>query len=304
MGFHQDRPDWTVDGRDWPNRDHSRFAAAGGLTWHAQRMGAGPKLLMLHGTGASTHSFRDLAPLLAQHFDLLAPDLPGHGFTAMPGGDGLSLEGMARLLGALLRRCEFHPDIVLGHSAGAAILFQMALDGLISPRCIVSLNGALLPIRGASLFSPLAKLLFLNPLAPKLFARRASSRDAVRRLLEGTGSRIDQRGIDLYQRLFGRSGHVAGTLGMMASWNLRNLQGRMARLRVPVVLVAAALDRSVPPDDSRQVAGRLRNARLIVLPIGGHLVHEERPQDVAEIVLRSFRDAPSPASDGETVCKT
>ena len=72
-----DRPNWSVEGRDWPNRAHSRFVAAGGLSWHVQRMGAGPKLLMLHGTGASTHSFRDLAPLLAEEFDVAAPELPG-----------------------------------------------------------------------------------------------------------------------------------------------------------------------------------------------------------------------------------
>jgi magnesium chelatase accessory protein len=298
-----DRPNWSVEGRDWPNRAHSRFVAAGGLSWHVQRMGAGPKLLMLHGTGASTHSFRDLAPLLAEDFDLLAPDLPGHGFTAMPGSSGLSLEGMARAVGALLKRVDFDPDIVLGHSAGAAILMQMALGGLIAPRCIVAVNGALMPIRCASLFSPLAKLLFLNPLAPRLFARRALGRDAVRRLLEGTGSVIDQRGLELYQRLFSNSGHVAGTLGMMANWDLRDLQHRMQRLDVPVVLVTAAFDRSVPPGDARVAAARLKRARVIVLPAGGHLVHEEHPERIAAIVSESACEATSSPSGEETVCK-
>lgn len=75
---------WDHDGRDWPNREHSRFVEAAGLRWHVQQMGRGPVLLLLHGTGASTHSWRALMPLLAAEFTVVAPDLPGHGFTSAP----------------------------------------------------------------------------------------------------------------------------------------------------------------------------------------------------------------------------
>ena len=91
-----DRRGWQREGRDWPNREASRFVRAAGLMWHVQIMGAGPVLLLAHGTGAATHSWRALAPLLAQHFTIVAPDLPGHGFTEAPGTARLSLPGMAR----------------------------------------------------------------------------------------------------------------------------------------------------------------------------------------------------------------
>lgn len=286
-----DRPIWSVEGRDWPNREHSRFVNAGGLAWHVQEFGSGPKLLALHGTGAATHSFRDLAPILATDFSVLAPDLPGHGFTAMPPSSGLSLPGMARLTSDLLKQTGFDPDIAIAHSAGAAILIEMALAAMIRPKLIVAFNGALRPIRGAALFSPLAKLLFVNPLAPKIFAWRAFSPDATGRLLESTGSRIDPRGIELYQRLFRKSGHVAGTLGMMANWDLEGLQRRISRLGVPLVLVSAANDRSVPPADSRAVAEQVKTARVIALPDGGHIVHEEQPRRIAEIVVGLARES-------------
>ena len=62
-----------------------------------------------------------------------------------------------------------------GHSAGAAILVRMCLDGQIAPQGLVSLNGAMLPLGGSAgqLFSPLAKLLAGLPLLPDLFAWRA-----------------------------------------------------------------------------------------------------------------------------------
>jgi magnesium chelatase accessory protein len=295
MGFGAQRPEWSVEGRDWPNREFSRFVSAGGMSWHVQEMGEGPRLLLLHGTGAATHSFRDLAPNLARHFHLLAPDLPGHGFTDMPPSSGLSLPGMARLVGSLLAKTEFAPDIAVGHSAGAAILVEMALSGAIRPKVIIGINGALLPIRGATLFSPLAKLLFLNPLAPKVFAWRALSHDATRRLLEGTGSTIGPRGTELYQRLFRKPGHVAGTLGMMANWDLEGLQRRIAGLSVPLVLVSAANDKAVSPRDAATIEARVPVARAMPLGDGGHMVHEEQPARLAELVVAVAHEAGVPA---------
>jgi len=280
-----DRPDWSVEGRDWPNRAQSTFVKAGGLDWHVQQFGTGgPKLLLLHGTGAASHSFRDLAPLLAARFRVLAPDLPGHGFTQRPRSEGLSLGGMARLLRVLLVKLDFAPDIAVGHSAGAAILVHMALDRTMNPKLIVAMNGALQPIRGAALFSPLAKALFLNPLAPRIFAWRASGNEATRRLLEGTGSTLDARGIDLYARLFRKSGHVSGTLGMMANWSLDRLMADMPALSVPLVLVSAARDRAVPPSVADAVAASVPTARRIALAEGGHLVHEEKPALIARLI--------------------
>jgi magnesium chelatase accessory protein len=60
--------DWAKDGADWPNREASRFVDAAGMRWHVQVMGQGPVLLLLHGTGASTHSWRDVMPLLRAPF--------------------------------------------------------------------------------------------------------------------------------------------------------------------------------------------------------------------------------------------
>lgn len=282
-----DRPDWAVEGRDWPNRSASRFITVGDLRWHVQVSGSGPTLLLLHGAGAATHSWRELAPLLAERFTIVAPDLPGHGFTAMPPENGLSLPAMARRAAALIAALDLPaPLLVIGHSAGAAIALQMSLDGRFGAAPVVAINGALQPFAGAiaPLFQGLAMGLFVNPLAVRMFAGAARDPARVARMIRGTGSSIDEAGIDLYARLLRKPGHVAGTLGMMGSWDLRSLRLALPQSGTDLTLVVGERDLAVPPSVAREVSASVPRARVVTLPGLGHLAHEERPDLVAAIV--------------------
>lgn len=282
--------DWKRDGPNWPHHQASRFLEAAGLRWHVQQMGVGPVLLLVHGTGASTHSWRALMAPLAMHFTVIAVDLPGHGFTAAAPRERLSLPGMVRGLDALLRALGVTPALVAGHSAGAAILIRMALDGLIAPYGIVSLNGALLPFRGVArhVFGPLARLLVMNPLVPWLFTWPAGQR-WVEKLIRDTGSTLDVAGRDLYARLMRSPQHVAGALGMMANWDLDRFERDLPRLKLPLLLVAAGGDLAVPADVSFEVRDRVPGAKVEYLRGVGHLAHEERPGEVATLLVEWAR---------------
>ena len=283
--------DWNRDGHDWPHRDSSRFVHAAGLRWHVQIMGDGPTLLLVHGTGAATHSWRGLAPLLAEHFTVVAPDLPGHGFThTLPYGAG-SLPSMARALKQLLDVLALKPVGVIGHSAGAALLARMCLDDLIQPQSLLSLNGALLPLRGMPgvLFLPTARLLAVNPLIPRLFAWRASDQTALHRLISSTGSTLDAQGVALYQRLVSNPAHVAGVLTMMAQWDLRPLERDLPHLHTPTTLIIARNDRTLPPSEALRIHALLPTAKRVFLAGVGHLAHEEQPRTVADIVLAACK---------------
>lgn len=290
MARARNRLDFASDGRDWPHREASLFVEAGGLTWHAQRMGAGLPVLLLHGTGATTHSWRALAPLLAQAgCDVLAPDLPGHGFSG-PLPRPPSLPAMAQAVAALLDQVGFRPALAVGHSAGAAIIVEMRLDGLLDPRGVVAINGAFLPFGGVAgkLFSPLAKLLAANPLAAHLFSA-GSAQARAERLIRSTGSRIDEAGLALYARALGSPGHVAGALAMMANWDLAALSRRLPALATPIQLIVGESDRAVPPRDAARVRALVgsgaRSPAVTHLPGLGHLAHEERPDIVAKHIL-------------------
>ncbi len=287
--------DWARDGRGWPHAELARLVTAGGQQWFVQQWPAptpqAPQLLLLHGTGASTHSWRGLAPLLAAHGGVTAIDLPGHGFSGAARGDGASLDGMARGVTALLHEIGLAPAVLIGHSAGAAIAVRLALDAPPGAQSVIGLNAALLPLQGLAgqLFSPLAKLLAANRLVPHLFAWRAAAPVRVRRLLAGTGSKLDDEGVTLYGRLVADPAHVAGALAMMARWDLQSLARDLPRLRTPLHLLVGERDRTVLPAAAERVRELLPTTSVGLLPGLGHLAHEEQPMEVLQRVLPLLR---------------
>jgi magnesium chelatase accessory protein len=250
MGYYLD---WAKDGRDWPNHAASRFVEAASMRWHVQVMGQGPALLLLHGTGAATHSWRDVMPKLA--------------------------------VAGLLRTLNVNPIRAVGHSAGAAVLVRMAVERLFAPQDIISFNGAFFPVTGVAgqFFSPLAKTFANATLVQKLFSKMAD-RKAVERLLRDTGSTIDAEGITLYQKLFSNEGHIAGTLGMMAAWDLHWVPQDLKNLPVPMTLVFASGDRTIPPARAAEAAKLVPHPSLIEIKGLGHLAHEEDPTGAAAII--------------------
>ena len=285
--------DWSVDGQRWPNREASRFVDAGGLRWHVQVMGQGPVLLLLHGTGAATHSWRSLAPKLATEHTIIAPDLPGHGFSATPArSDGFSITNVARAVSALLETLDVTPHAIVGHSAGAAIAVRMALDGAVPQSRLIGINAALLPFPGPlGPWAPtLARAFFYNPMALSLFVHRAAQPGAIAALMRSTGSSLDAEGLELYELLFRSRGHLEATVALMAHWDLYALKAALPALTNPLTLIVAGEDRAVPPSSAAEVARLVARARVLTVPRLGHLAHEEDADAISALILESLRD--------------
>lgn len=277
--------DWTRYADTWPNSEHSAFVQARPHRWHLQTMGPedAPTVLLLHGAGGATHSWRDTAPLLATRWRVIAPDLPGHGFTRLGALQRSGLDLMAADLHALLERQGERPAAIVGHSAGGALALRMAQTSRTPLAAAVGLNAALDNFDGAAgiLFPMMAKALALNPLVAPTMARLAQP-GTVQRLIAGTGSRIDDLGLALYRACISDARHVDGTLTMMSQWRLDRLRAALPQTDVPTLLLAGEEDRAVSPATSERAARRLPQGEAEVLPGLGHLAHEEAPEEVAE----------------------
>ncbi|MFO1144507.1 MAG: alpha/beta fold hydrolase BchO [Amaricoccus sp.] len=273
----------------WPNARHSRFVRTGSHRWHLQDAGRGPCVLMLHGAGASTHSWRSVLPDLARDHRVVAIDLPGQGFTEVADTGRCGLDAMAADIAELLAAEGITPDVIVGHSAGAAIALRLALDLPRAPETVVAINGAFgnLHRPSSDLLSRLTMMAARTPLPAVGFSWMASSHTLIRLLISGTGSRLDRRGVDYYCRLLSDRRHVAATVAMMTQWDVAPLVAELPEVRSRVLFLVGDADLAVPPATSKAAARQVAEGRVETFHGLGHLLHEERPIEAAA-AIRGF----------------
>ena len=287
-------PDWEREGADWPNRAASRFWRVGAFVWHFQRSGVGPTILMLHGTGASTHSWAPMIARLSPNFEMISIDLPGHGFTRTPPHFRPTLNNMCDAVSGLLADMKVEPDIIMGHSAGVAIAIRLVAKRHFHPRLIVSINGALEPFGGImKTLAPItAKAASLGGIAAKLVANNVKNGTRIRNLIQTTGSDPDALSTEHYAALFAKRGHVQGALRMMAHWDLSQILPDCQKMDVPIAYITGARDKAVAPQISKSAAGQTPLGTYVELAGLGHLAHEEDPEAVAQSVQNAWQRAP------------
>ena len=272
---------------DWPYRSAARKIRVSPHDWWVIDTGPkdAPVVLLLHGAGGSGHSFRALIPFLSDRYRVIVPDLPGQGCTRAGGMRRLGLDAMAEDVTRLCLSAGFAPQVVIGHSAGAAIALRMA--DLTPLRGIVGINAALGTFDGAAgvMFPLMARVLAATPFVASAVSKLWGNPATINRLLTGTGSPLDAAGQAQYLTLVRDSAHVDGTLGMMAQWRLDGLMARLPSLSEPVLLIGSDKDNAVPPKVSRDAVAHMPNASYAEIAGYGHLVHEEAAPAVAEILL-------------------
>jgi magnesium chelatase accessory protein len=275
---------------DWPFKAQSSLIQSGRHRFWVADSGPrdAPTLLLLHGTGASLHSFRRTIPGLSETYRVITPDLPGHGLSAKGFAGRLGLDAMAQDLWTLSDTLQIQPQAIIGHSAGAAIGLRMA--ELRPVPHIIALNAALGEFDGAAafLFPIIAKGLATLPFAATAITAFFGRPGTVERILTGTGSPLDAEGRAQYLRLVRDPDHVTGALGMMADWRLQPLLNRLPETKTKVTLIASEGDRAVPPQVSIDAAKRIPGAKLHLLPKLGHLAHEETEDGLSALIVDSL----------------
>ncbi len=282
--------EWDTHKGDWPHAQHSRFVLCKPHRWHVQEMGEGPLVLLLHGAGGGTQSWRHLMPLLARHYRVIAVDLPGQGFTKSGAQQRMGLVPMAQDIAGLCRDQEWQPQAIIGHSAGGAIALEMAGHMAPAPP-VIGINAALGNFKGLAglLFPLMAKALAMTPMVARLFTASTARPGSVTRLIEGTGSKLMAEDLRWYRALISDPGHVDGTLAMMAQWDLGPLLRKLPLHPSPALLIVGDQDKAVPPSTARDVARKMPQAQTTSLPGLGHLAHEEDAEAVFS-EIRAFLD--------------
>lgn len=164
---------------------HYRHAQADGLRFFYREAGdpQAPVLLLLHGFPSSSHQFRNLIPQLASHFRVIAPDLPGFGFTEVPAERDYryTFDNLARSLEAFVDELGLSRYALYFFDYGAPTGLRLALAHPERVTGLVSQNGNAYLEGLGDAWAPIREY-WADPSSP---AKRQAIRDAVLHL-EGT----------------------------------------------------------------------------------------------------------------------
>ena len=277
---------------DWPNREHSRIVSVGNIDWHVQLTGKGPVVLLLHGTGSSTHSWSDLIPLLEAHAQVLVPDLPGHAFTLGAKLEDLTLDEIANSLQLLIEQLGIEaPSIVVGHSAGAPLALRFAVGSSKPPKLVIALNPSFIPPPAVytSFFGPLLGPITRSSTLSSLLASLSPSLGMVDKLLDSTNTILPETRRVYYRKLFERSEHVRGSMNFMAAADIHKVLVEANLYRGKLICILGNQDAWIPVKPLEKIILDYFPAAEIVKWEGGHIMHELEPNKVAQLILEGLK---------------
>lgn len=254
--------------------------------------GPGPKVMLIHGVGASGAEWGDMVPLLAgTGAHVVAVDLPGHGRSAKNRGD-YSLGAMASTLRDLLDHLAIDEVVLVGHSLGGGIALQFVYQfpkrasglvlissGGLGTDTIGWLKVASLPGSGLAMSAMASRATIATA---SWFGRQASrfgaspqilQPDSLARLREFSDRDTRAAFLATLRSVVDHSGQKVSALGKLAT----------AR-HMPVLMIWGEKDPTIPLSHANNAAERLPSATLIVMPGVGHEPHKADPQMCAELI--------------------
>ena len=265
----------------------SELIEVDGRMVHVERTGVGEAVLLIHGFGASSYSWRHVAESLADEYRAIAVDLNGFGYTERPRDlSEYTVRGQLDLLVGVMDALGIERAHVAGHSYGGALSVHLAWRHPERVRSLVLVDSAGVAYPWtrrtvAAAFPPLTYLYVRG---------RALRRETVRAGLARSfadDSRITPELVDRYYERLRIEGVSRAFRGLTRPTSEPRELPDMRRLDLPVLMVWGSEDELTDIEIARQVADELPRARLEVLDGVGHIPPEESPDRLTGL-MRAF----------------
>ena len=266
-----------------------------------RRAGAGEPILLIHGLAGSSRTWDDVIPQLAEHYDVIAPDLLGHGESAKPLGD-YSLGAFASGVRDLLSVLDIPSVTVVGHSFGGGIAMQLAYQHphLVDRLVLVGSGGLGREVSWLLRILTLPGAEYLMPIwFPKPLVDRATS---VGRQLGRRNIRSPKLG-EMWRAYSSLAGAPNRTAFVRTMRGIIDPGGQMVNAldrlylaaHLPTLIIWGDQDGIIPVEHAYAAHEAIETSRLEILEGVGHFPHVESPE-VFNDVLLDFMESTKPAS--------
>lgn len=229
-------------------------------------------LVFIHGSGGDHTAWLNQYAQFKEKYNMAMIDLPGHGRSE---GRGEShVKNYCSWIKKLLDVLALKEPILVGHSLGAAIALQFALDHPGKIAGIVCLGGGMkMPVNPFML-----EFLKTNPAEmpaeiTALICKFSLAKENRPRLSAMLQKNVSQSKVNILY-------------GDLSACNEMDLTGKAEKISVPALMICGAEDKMVPPDFSRELAAKIRNSSLEIIAGAGHMVMLEQPAELEKVLDR------------------
>lgn len=245
-------------------------------------VGSGDPVLLLHGFGASSYSWRYLIEPLARHYRVITLDLKGFGESPKPRDNAYSVYEQARLVRNFILANDLRQVHIVGHSFGGGVALVTSIYLSAShpslQKSLVLIDSVAYPQTLPGFIKILA-----TPVLGPLLVYGLPDTFQVKDLLQKVyfdDALIPQDAIDHYAADLGKPGAkyaLLATARQILPPDLPQLADNYNYLAVPTLIVWGKEDAIIPLAIGKRLYDNLPNAKLVVLDEVGHAVQEEKP---------------------------
>jgi pimeloyl-ACP methyl ester carboxylesterase len=263
----------------------SQFVRVGSQLVHVEQAGEGEPVLLLHGFGASSYSWRKVIPRLSASHRVIAMDLNGFGYTERPKDlASYTREGQAALILGVLDALGIDRAHIVGHSYGGGLSLFLASTHPERFRTLVLVDSSA-PTYPDDRRSRAASARPLANLFLRAFALRPST---VRRSLKASffdDSLITPELVQAYLDRVRIEGTEDAFYGLTVPRRVPGPRVHLEQIRVPTLAIWGAEDSLIPLASSRRSVARIPGSEFAVIENCGHLPMEEKPEELLAALL-------------------
>lgn len=265
--------------------ERSAFVEVDGMRVHYRDEGAGPPIVLLHGTNSSLHTWEGWVQAMRQQRRVITLDLPGYGLTGPDPQHRYSGSEVARFVRHFLDARGVGAVAVAGNSRGGGVAWNYACQFPEQTTALILVAPSGMP-REESI--PLAMRLQGMPGASVITTRITP------RFLVASGLRdayadpslVTDELVDRYLTLLLREGNRGAVSEMVSAGHSTRDPACLRELNMPTLIQWGGHDRFIPPKYAAQFEEAIRGAELIMYPNLGHIPMEEAPERTVADALR------------------
>jgi pimeloyl-ACP methyl ester carboxylesterase len=260
-----------------------------GLKINYYEMGQGKPVLLLHGFGGCSYTWRFLGPALAQDHRVITLDLKGYGLSDKPRDEKYALSDQADLVAAFIQAQGLRDLVIIGHSMGGGVTLMAYFNVRDKDpdwiKRLVLIDSAGYPQK-MPWFIRLSRLPGVNILLTRLLSPRFATTLVLKKCYYDK-DKITPEQIDAYTyygSLPGSREAILQTAQQIIPPDMDAFIARYKTINIPVLIVWGEEDEVVPLEVGRNFQRDITASELAIVPQCGHIPPEEEPQTTIHLI--------------------